>query len=210
MIIDSVVSSPLIFPKIIPNDWDRWWKLWTKEATNATKVFKNHNNAIAPWKGMNVYVKPGINNIDRTGYDIKNVFCPELFPSLFDNLDDFPLDIEVMQVVTSKLAVIPHHDTIQPVLSIRSMLYDNNFTPTFYYYIDKKKRYQTLPNDTNTWVYHDNRYKHGSDYHYGHSKHLIIYHGKIKCELLESNLALCNDRYRDYIIRDINAVSPNT
>jgi hypothetical protein len=210
MIIDSVVSSPLIFPKIIPNDWDRWWKLWTKEATNATKVFKNHNNEIAPWKGMNVYVKPGINNIDRTGYDIKNVFCPELFPSLFDNLDDFPLDIEVMQVVSSKLAVTPHTDHNKPMISIRSMLYDNNFTPTFYYQIDGNKKYQTLPDDTNTWMYHDNKYKHGSDYYQGHSKHLIIYHGKVKKDILKDNITLGMHNYNDYIMRDKNAMSQIT
>lgn len=202
MIIDSLISSPLVFPKIVPNDWDRWWKLWSTEATVATKVVKNHNATGAPWKALNVYIKPGVDKIVSSGYSIKDVICPELFPSLFDNLDDFPIDIDVMQVVSSRLTVIPHTDHSKPRLSIRSMLYDNNFAPTFYYSVNGEKKYQTLPDDTNTWVYHDDRYEHGADYHYGHSKHLIVYHGTVKPDILEKNLALAKDRYADYILKD--------
>lgn len=210
MIIDSVISSPIVFPKIVPNDWDRWWKLWSTEAAPSVKVVKNHNSVSAPWIGMNVYVKPGIDNTSLTGYNIKNVICPELFPSLFDNLDSFPIDIDVMQVVSSRAPVIPHTDNEYPIISVRSLLYDNNFVPTFYYNIDGIKTYQRLPNDTNTWIYHDNKHRHGSDYYYGHSKHLIIYHGKIKRDILENNLTSSIDRYKDYIIRDTNALSSNT
>ena len=206
MIIDSVVSSPIVFPKIVPNDWNRWWKIWNTEAAAATKATKNHNDTYAPWKALNIYVKPGIDNVALTCYDIKTVPCPELFPSLFDNVDILPIDIDIVQVVSSRLAVAPHTDHNKPVISIRSMLYDNNFTPTFYYNINGEKTYQTLPDSTNTWIYHDNKYKHGSDYYYGHSKQLIVYHGKIKHDLLEGNLTSCYNVYKDYIIRDTNAL----
>jgi hypothetical protein len=61
--------------------------------------------------------------------------------------------------------------------------------------------------DSNTWIYHDNKHKHGSDYYYGHSKHLIIYHGQIKQDLLEENLKLSTAQYSTHVIRDIDAVS---
>jgi hypothetical protein len=201
MILDSIVSSPIVFPKIVPNDWNKWWKLWTSEAKLAVRVKQTHNSKGGPWIGMNVYVKPGIDNIEYTGYNIKNVICPELFPSLFDNLDLFPIDIGVMQVVSSRCPSPPHTDHIGPKISIRSMMYDNNFTPTFYYQIGADKKYQTLPNDTNTWMYHDDKYKHGSDYYHGHSKHLIIFHGVIKKDMLEANLIDSENRYADFIIR---------
>lgn len=210
MIIDSVISSPIVFPKIVPNDWDRWWKLWTTEAAPAMKVVKNHNSTGGPWIGLNVYVKPGVDNVEYTGYNIKNIICPELFPALFDNLDSFPIDISVMQIVSSRCPSPPHTDHNEPRVSVRSMMYDNNFTPTFYYMVDGEKKYQTLPDDTNTWIYHDNKHKHGSDYYYGHSKHLIIYHGKIKRDILEKNLVSCHDQYIDYIIKDNNALSSHT
>lgn len=207
MILDSVVSSPISFPKVEPNDWERWWELWTTEASPAVKVVKNHNSTGGPWVGMNVYVKPGIDNIEYTGYNIKNVICPELFPSLFNNLDKFPIDIAVMQIVSSRWPSPPHCDHSNPRVSVRSLMYDNNFTPTFYYNINGNKKYQTLPNDSNTWIYHDNKHKHGSDYYYGHSKHLIIYHGQIKQDLLEENLKLSTAQYSTHVIRDIDAVS---
>jgi len=210
MIIDSIISSPIAFPKIVPNDWDRWWKLWTTEATTAIKVSKTHNSTGGPWIGLNAYVKSGVDAMAYTGYNIKNVSCPELFPSLFDNLDSFPIDISVMQIVSSRCPSPPHTDHTEPRVSVRSMLYDNNFTPTFYYLVDGEKKYQTLPNNTNTWIYHDNKCKHGSDYYYGHSKHLIIYHGKIKKDILDQNLLSCHNQYSDYIIKDNNAVSSTT
>jgi hypothetical protein len=210
MIINSVVSSPIAFPKIVPNDWDRWWKLWTTEATIVTKPIKTHNKTGGAWVGLNVYVKPGLNSIEETSYDIKDVICPELFPSLFDNLDSFPMDISVMQVVSSRCTSPPHADYPTPRISMRSMIYDNNFTPTFYYVVNGEKKYQTLPHDTNTWIYHDSKYNHGSDYYHGHGKHLVIYHGTIKRDMLEQNLLSCHSQYNDYIIKDNNTVSSNT
>ena len=210
MILDNIVSSPIIFPKIVPNDWDKWWNLWISEAKPAVRVKQTHNSKGGPWIGMNVYVKPGVDNIEYTGYNIKNVSCPELFPSLFDNLDLFPVDIAVMQIVSSRWPSPPHTDHAEPKISVRSMLYDNNFTPTFYYQIDGDKKYQTLPDDTNTWMYHDNKYKHGSDYYQGHSKHLIIYHGTVKKDILKDNITLGMHNYNDYIMRDKNAMSQIT
>jgi len=210
MIIDNVISAPIAFPIIEPIDWARWWKLWTTEAVPAKKIATTHNSTGGPWIGMNVYIAPGIDNKEYTGYDIKNVICPELFPTLFDNLESFPIDIAVMQIVSSRYPSPPHTDHNEPRISVRTMLYDNNFTPTFYYVINGEKRYQTLPDNTNTWIYHDNKYRHGSDHYNGHSKHLIIYHGKIKRGLLENNLVSCNDTYKDYIIKDDNALPPNS
>jgi len=210
MIIDSMISSPIAFPKIVPNDWDRWWKLWEKEAAPAIKVLKNHNTTNANWIGLNVYVKEGVDSVAYSNYKIKTVNCPELFSTLFDNIDKFPFDISIMQIVSSRGLVTPHNDNTNPKISIRSMLADTNFTPTFYYNIGGDKKYQTLPSDTNTWVYHDNKYKHGSDYYYGHTKHLIIYHGTAKRDLLEQNLLSCHNQYSDYIIKDNNALSSHT
>jgi hypothetical protein len=210
MILDTIVSSPIIFPKIVPDDWDRWSKLWNDEATIGAKVIKNHNDTGVFWRGINVYVKLGIDSTEYTRYKIKNVICPEMFPSLFDNLDSFPFDIDVMQIVSSIHPVQPHHDHIKAKLSIRSMLYDDNPKPTYYYDINGVNTYQLLPDDTNTWVYHDNRYKHGTDYYYGHTKQLIIFYGTVKRDILESNLTSSIDRYKDYIIRDTNALSSNT
>jgi hypothetical protein len=58
-------------------------------------------------------------------------------------------------------------------------------------------------------MYHDNKYKHGSDYYQGHSKHLIIFHGVVKKDILRDNIASGIDRYNNYVIKDKNAVPSN-
>jgi hypothetical protein len=204
MIIDSIVSSPIEFPKIIPNDWDQWWHLWSREAAPAVKMKKNHNGAGANWVGMNVYVREGVDTVETSGYNIKTVNCPELFPVLFDNIDKFPIILSIMQIVSSRCTIAPHTDNTKPKISIRSMLSDTNLTPTFYYKINSDKKYQTLPADTNTWMYHDNKYKHGSDYHRGYNKHLIIFHGSARRDMLEKNLVDNEGKYTNFIIRDSN------
>lgn len=202
-----IISSPILFQPVVPINWNRWWELWNTEASIAIKVAKNHNNTGAAWKALNVYVKPGIDSTEYTGYKIKNIICPELFPSLFNNLDSFPIDISVIQIVSSRSPVRPHTDNTEPKISVRSMLYDNNFTPTFYYITNGEKKYQTLPDNTNTWMYYDHKCQHGSDYYFGHSKQIIIYHGKIKQSVLDKNLTENANKYDQYIIKSYEVPS---
>jgi hypothetical protein len=62
--------------------------------------------------------------------------------------------------------------------------------------------YQKLPEDSNTWVYWDNKVTHGTDWYTGHSKILIMYFGKTK--QLDSELILekSQSRYSKYVIYD--------
>jgi hypothetical protein len=32
----SIISTPLIFPKVEPSDWNRWWKIWFKNFTKGS------------------------------------------------------------------------------------------------------------------------------------------------------------------------------
>lgn len=176
----DVISSPLQIPIIQPNNWDKWWDLWFNEASAVQKISKNHNQYAAPWKGLDIWVKDGIDAESETQYRAKNLNCLELFDSIFDNLDQFPIDIDIVRAVSSMGHVLPHHDSVCDSLSVRSLLYDNNIKSTFYYQIDNKKVYQKLPPTTNTWMYWDHKRKHGTDYYFGHSKILITYIGKTK------------------------------
>jgi hypothetical protein len=165
------ISSPLQIPVIQPANWDKWWDLWFKESSTVQKISKNHNQYAAPWKGFDIWVKSGINSESDTQYRAKNVNCPELFPSIFDNLDKFPIDVDIVRIVSSMGHVAPHHDFLDE---------NNNIRSTFYYQVDDKKVYQKLPSTTNTWMYWDHKRKHGTDYYFGHSKLLITYFGKVK------------------------------
>lgn len=189
MNINSVISFPIYTDPVVPNDWDKWWNLWNNEAIFLKKIIKNHNNGRNIWKGFDIYVR---NHSDTKihGYESKKINCENLFPSLFDNLNNFPMKINVVRAVSSGSDVLPHNDYNTPMKSLRSLLFDNNKSPNFYYIKNKQKVYQKLPNHTNTWVYNDHVCQHGTDFYKNHFKILLIYYGVFKEELLQKNFIL--------------------
>lgn len=196
-----LISAPIEFPVIEPNNWNTWWDMWYNHASILAKINKNHNSTQAYWKGFDIYMRDGADPLDFY-YKSKNMNCSNLFPSLFDNLDKLPLEIDVVRVVSSISKVSPHRDASYPSTGIRTLLYDNNVRPNFYYTFNNHIEYQTLPKDTNTWMYNDHKSLHGSDFYPGHSKILIMYYGTIKDEMLDKNLEKNIDRYKDYVIYD--------
>jgi hypothetical protein len=177
---DHLISTLLIFPKIVPTDWDQWWEVWNKNSTIIKKNVKNHNADQALWTGFNIYVKPGIDPVALTGYIAPFIDCTDLFPALFNNISNLPVDVKVIRAVSSYGEINPHTDFTSPRISVRTMLYDSNPTQTFYYFIDHKKIYQDIPEDTNTWCYWDHKFKHGTDYDKNYYKILLMYFGDTK------------------------------
>lgn len=174
----SLISTPLHFNKVEPNNWAQWWDLWNKESDIVIKAGHTHNNVAARWRGVDIYVKDGIDVVTETQYSCKNLNCPDLFNTIFDNIHLLPLDVQIVRAVSSMSAVGAHHDAAVDKHMIRTMLYDDNPKPSWYYLDSKYKRtYQQLPPDTNTWLFMDKKAKHGTDFHPGHSKILLCYYG---------------------------------
>jgi hypothetical protein len=196
----SVVSSPIQIPIIQPTDWEKWWDLWFKESASVQKISKNHNQYPAPWRGFDIWVRDKIDAETTTQYRAKNVNCPELFPSIFDNLDMFPINIDIVRVVSSMGHVAPHHDSPDESLSVRSLIYDNNIKSTFYYQANNDKIYQKLPPTTNTWMYWDHKLKHGTDYYFGHSKILITYFGTMKPDFSIAEFNKSAELFSEYVV----------
>jgi hypothetical protein len=197
------VSVPLIFPKVVPNDWNIWNKVWEKNKNRVTKIAKTKNSGQVDWIGFDIYVKDGVDASDVIKYSCENVNCPELFPSLFDNLDILPIDVQVVRVLQSLGRVPAHQDFAidSNYQSVRSILYDNNPKQTWWYEdTNNKKHYLKLPEETNTWWYSDAKIKHGTDFYPGYNKQLIMYRGTLKEELMTSTLTASTQKYLDYVI----------
>ena len=120
-----------------------------------------------------------------------------MFKTIFEFI---PLDIVCIRLVTSTCSFIPHKDYNHPELSTRTIIVDNNKSPTFFYVKDGKKIYQKLPLETNTWMYNDGNLMHGSDHYPGKSKIMLMYYGKPNNEKLKQILDLSQTQYKDYII----------
>jgi hypothetical protein len=196
------VSVPLIFPKVVPNDWEIWNKVWEQNKKFVPKSLQTKNIGQVYWMGFDIYVKPGIDPTDIMPYTCKNVNCPELFSSLFDNLDKLPIEVHVVRVLQSFNRVHAHQDFASKTgyNSIRSLLTDNNPKQTWWYEdSNTNKHYLKLPEDTNTWWYDDAKVKHGTDFNPQYKKQLIMYQGLIK-DSLESVLENSIQKYSDYVI----------
>jgi hypothetical protein len=196
------VSVPLIFPKVIPNDWEIWNNVWEQNKKFVPKSLQTKNIEQVYWVGFDIYVKPGINPNDIMPYTCKNVNCPELFPSLFDNIDKLPIEVHLVRVLQSLGRVHAHHDYAKETEynSIRSLLIDNNPKQTWWYEdSNTNKHYLKLPEDTNTGWYDDAKVKHATDFYIGHKKQLIMYQGLIK-DCLQSVLEDSKQKYSDYVI----------
>ena len=196
------VSVPLIFPKVLPNNWEIWNSVWEQNKKFVTKTSQTKNSKQVYWVGFDIYVKQGIDAADIMSYTCNNVNCPELFPSLFDNLDKLPIEVHVVRVVQSFSKVYAHHDYVARTgyNSIRSIIHDTNPTQTWWYEdSNTNKHYLKLPKDTNTWWYDDLKVKHATDFYLGYQKQLIIYQGLIK-DSLESVLTDSIQKYSDYVI----------
>jgi len=196
------ISVPLDFPKVEPNDWEKWNKVWETNKKIVHKIATTKNTGQVPWIGFDIYVKDGIDADDVIKYHGENVNCPELFNSLFDNLDKLPIDLHVVRVLQSTGRVKAHQDFAVEAdyQSIRSILYDNNPKQTWYYESNQKKQYLNLPEETNTWWYDDAKIKHATDFYEGYSKQLIMYRGTIKQPLLSSMVNQGVNKYPEYVI----------
>jgi hypothetical protein len=196
------ISVPLIFPKVVPSNWDTWNSIWEQNKIFIPKTQSTPNPGQVMWEGFDIFVKDGIDATDLTKYSCKNVNCPELFPSLFDNLDSLPIDVQVVRVLNSLSKVPPHRDFLVETNynAVRSFLCDNNSKQTWWYETDQTKSYLSLPEETNTWWYNDLRVKHATDFYPGHSKQLIMYRGTLKEDLMSSILRDSMQKYSDYII----------
>jgi hypothetical protein len=199
----TAISTPIIFPKVVPNNWDEWGKVWNKYKQFSSKLQSTKNTGQVFWIGFDIYVKDGIDATDIVKYKCENVNCPELFNSLFDNLDKLPVDLYVVRVLQSLAPVSAHSDysTDSGNHSLRSMLYDNNPKETWWYKNDNSnKQYLKLPEDTNTWWYSDTKVKHGTDYVTGYQKQLIMYRGAPKETEMSALLEKSMNKYSEYVI----------
>lgn len=199
----TAISTPLIFPKVVPNDWGEWDKIWNKYKKYTPKVQKTNNPGQVMWIGFDIYVKDGVDSSEIIKYKCENVNCPDLFNSLFDNLDKFPIDLQVVRVLQSVAPVSAHSDYSRDSgnHAVRSILYDDNPKQTWWYENNNSERkYLRMPEETNTWWYDDTRIKHGTDYIIGYGKQLIMYRGAPKEDQMKELLDNSMRQYSDYVI----------
>ncbi len=197
----GVQSFPLDIPKIAVDDVDLWRSIYTEKKGPIEKTAINHNGFSGAWVGLDIYHGPNYST-SKDIYTANYYDCSQIFPNMFKTIfEHIPMDINCIRVATSVKPFIPHTDFSIPVVSLRTILHEQNEVPTFFYVNNKgEKIYQTLPHSTNTWIYNDSTMLHGSDKLPNKSKVLFMYYGvpnfkKIR-ELADRSIV----RYKQYIV----------
>jgi hypothetical protein len=125
---------PLDVPRIEPDDWELFWKLWNEKQSDITRGLKETQF----WKGLCCYLNP---EIDHTKFNYKNTVIddwtnhfPKMFQQLFDCLPFH--SIEKVVLWSNINEVTPHIDPDAVIYpwpdSLRVMIWDTNDGPTFW------------------------------------------------------------------------------
>jgi hypothetical protein len=131
----SVPWLPLDIPRIEPDDWDLFWKLWNEKNADITRANPQESQY---WKGLCCWLNPSIDhtkfNYSNTVIDDWSMHFPRMFEQIKNSLPFFSLEKIVLW--SNVNTVNPHFDPDAVIYpwpdSLRIMLWDTNERPTFY------------------------------------------------------------------------------
>lgn len=131
----AVPWVPVDYPKIEPDDWDLFWKLWEeKHAVVGRPDIAGQNY----WEGLCIWLHPAIKpdqfNYSGTVVDDWSLHFPKMFADI--NACVPWLNIEKIVLWSNVNEVHGHFDPDKVIYpwpdSLRIMLWDTNDSPTFY------------------------------------------------------------------------------
>jgi hypothetical protein len=131
----SVPWLPLDIPRIEPDDWDLFWKLWNEKNADITRANPQESQY---WKGLCCWLNP---TIDHTKFNYSNTVVDDWsqhFPRMFEQIKNcLPFfSLEKIVLWSNVNTVNPHFDPDAVIYpwpdSLRIMLWDTNDRPTFY------------------------------------------------------------------------------
>jgi len=130
----SVPYIPLDIPRIEPDDWDLFWKLWDEKNADITRGL----NETQYWKGLCCWLNPAINttmfNYSNTVVDDWSMHFPKMFEQIRNCLPFHSIEKIVLWANINEVA--PHFDPDAVIYpwpdSLRIMLWDTNEQATFW------------------------------------------------------------------------------
>ena len=190
---------------LYPNDMTLFWEIWNSKKELLTKV-KNDNlgggNDLkmlyndANFEGMITWMKSDSYLKGTTWKQNVVLDAPTMWQQYVNDLEErmpwYECDVVVLWA-----CIKPVHYHIDPAplakapVAIRSLIYDNNPSPTFKLRNRETKEEQHVPytKEHNIFAFNNLNFQHGADFHPGHYKILMKTFGKVKYpELLAKQL----------------------
>lgn len=201
-----IIATPLDIPRIEPDDWDLFWKIWNEHSGPLTKNFTNNGSEVDPSKAPKVWV--GLDLFDRwaggSAWQAPSYESEHLFPKMFKAIFDLNLpSLYRIRVISSLMPIPGHSDDQADRWNIRAFLHHPSTENQWYFNNpgdrNGERKYLALPESTNWFAYNDKYCWHGTDYDPKNPKILLQLYSKYVVtddELIQRSL----EKYKDYTI----------
>jgi hypothetical protein len=193
-------------PALMPNDMEKFWDMWNNNKELLTKTKNDsipdskgndlsHLYEDANFEGMITYLKND-NYLKGSTWKQNVVLEPSLWHPYVEELEERMPWYECHSVILwAAIKPVYYHIDPSPMwagpCAIRSLIYDDNPSPTFKLRHRASKEEQHVPytKERNTFVFNNINFSHGADYDPKHYKILMKTFGKIKsAEILKKQI----------------------
>jgi hypothetical protein len=193
-----ILYTPLDIPKIVPNDWEAWWKVW-ETRDFLVKTTPNHNYdelAHLNWKGVDLYQRPGAMPVYQSPQVEKSPVVDDLVQQVFDA---YKVEIDSIRVIENQRKINFHSDNTFPSPQIRSVLWSTYKNPLWKLKYHNEERQMKLPESTNSFYFFDYPLEHEAEYEEDESKGLLVVYSRKFYQSHILNLAKqSSEKYKEY------------
>lgn len=171
------IFVPADLPIVEPDNWDIFWDIWHSHSRPLVKKYMNPLSKTRletddVWIGLDIFKKNIITAYDAPFFDISK-FLPKLyfFISTFDSL------CFRIRLCQSLCPIGAHTDDNLDNWKLRAYFYYTDSNQQWYFTkphdAHGHRRYISMPQETNWFLYNDKKVWHGTDYVKAHKKILL-------------------------------------
>jgi hypothetical protein len=198
-----IVATPLDIPKIEPDNWEVFWKIWQRESKYAVKVKTNVDTSLSPvgqdnlWTALDIYKRHDL----KTALEVPYYNIKDDLPEMYNRILNLPFKyMQSVRVLSSQQDILAHTDDGRNNWSVRALLHCKDPEPQWYFTQpggDGNRKFFRLPTDTNWFAYHDRHCWHGSVFNNQYPKLLLqVFTFGDDTTIINSSI----EKYKDYVI----------
>ena len=203
---NNLYYTPIKLPKIEPDNWDIFWKIWNEEADFVHKTTHPHDKSRLAvgnrtcWKGMEVY-DPDAIKVTRS-IELASIDIRDRLPKMYESMQSLKTFFKSLSLIflESKYPIGAHTDKNTDNWVLRSFFYYPSPTQQWYFTkpndVNGERTYITMPNDTTWFAFNDAKAWHGTDYDPKYPKIIIKAYGSLHEHIIQDSL----QHYKDYTL----------
>jgi hypothetical protein len=175
MDINKILAVPLKIPKLQPDSWENFWKVWERDARRYMRLAPDsagNTGKVPGWTGFVWELHPLEVRKWQTMWDVTTNDYSNEFPEMRKIIDALPFKTFRVLFQSNYSEINEHRDGMNNTdhlpyaCAVRFMFYDANTEPNFYFCktLNGDRTYLKLPEETNAFVYNNPKLYHAAHY----------------------------------------------